>query len=761
MKIFRRALMIGPALTWPAIALAQQAAAPTPPAAAKVEDTQGLEDIVVTAQRRAERLQDVPVSVTAFGTAELEKRQITDVQALTQNAPAITFSATPYGTNDLILAIRGVAPGGVLPNVDQAVGTYVDGIYYARPEGSNFALVDIASAEVLRGPQGTLFGRNTIGGALNVTTNKASYERGGSLKFAYGNYNALTAQAVINLPLVDDKLAARAVLAHVQHDGWGKSAQFGDVANQNDNFVRGSLRADLSDAVRIDLIGDYYSGRNRQSLWVLRDYLAGTSPAAYAPYVAPEGSRVSQQGINPLNKTQIYTLTGIATADLGFAELKSITGYRNMNFQGAGDQDGTPLPTVDVLEFEFVGDQFSQEFQLTGTSDDSRLIWVAGAYYFREEVRNTGLVRAGSSLQVNELTPQNKSMSAFAQLTYEALPDLRITGGIRYVVDDRDIKYRRPIFPIAAAFAGVVTANLPDGAIGAQTCPYAALGLTADAAACSFSPKRITFKTVPFTVGIDYKPDTDSLLYAKFARGYRAGGHQQPTGTTVTFFTPFKEEKVDSYEVGAKLSLFDRKLQFSTAAYYSIYDNVQQNSLLSSTPTIVIAVVNAGKERIYGAEFEATALLGDLRLAGSVGLIEPKFTAGPYKDTSVPAVSKVTWAVSGDFPIEMAGGGRIDLHADYNWRSKVNFLNVGSVGAAGLVPYSAFQEAAVTQKGYGLLAARISYTLPRSELTLSVFGKNLTNVYYAGRTGSLAAANFNSIVVGEPRTYGLSLSANF
>ncbi|WP_404478871.1 TonB-dependent receptor [Novosphingobium sp. BL-52-GroH] len=760
MQIFRRALIIGTALTSPFAAVAQAQQQPAAPAQ-QAEEAQGLQDIVVTAQRREERLQDVPVAVTAFGTAELEKRQIGDVQALTQNAPAITFSATPYGNNDLILAIRGVAPGGVLPNVDQAVGTYVDGIYYARSEGSNFALVDIASAEVLRGPQGTLFGRNTIGGALNIATNKPSYEHSGSLKLAYGNYNAITAQGIANLPLVDDKLAARVVLAHVQHDGWGENARFGDVADQNDNFVRASLRADPAEGVRFDLIGDYYAGKNHQSLWVLRDYLPGTSPAAYAPYVAPKGSRVSQQGFNPLNQSEIYTLTGIATVDLGFAELKSITGYRNMDFQGANDQDGTPLPTVDVLEFEFVGDQFSQELQLTGESADSSLVWVTGAYYFREKVRNTGLVRAGATIQVNELIPENESLSAFAQLTYEVTPGLRLTGGLRYVVDHRDITYRRPLFPVAAAFANTVTADLPAGAIGAQTCPYATLGLTTDAVKCSFSPKRITFKTVPFTVGIDYKPDADSLLYAKFARGFRAGGHQQPTGTTVTFFTPFKEEKVDSWEVGAKLSLFDRRLQFAASGYYSLYSDVQQNSLLSSTPSIVIAVVNAGKERIYGAEFEATALLGDLRLSGSLGLIEPEFTAGPYKDTSVPAVSKVTWAVSGDYPIELSDGSEIELHADYNWRSKVNFLNIGSVGAAGLVPYSAFQAAAVTQEAYGLLAARISYKLRNSDLTFSLFGKNLTNEYFAGRTGSLAGANFNSIVLGEPRTYGVSLSASF
>ena len=247
---WKSALCAGVSLVFlPSIASAQAApqAAPT-----------GLEEVIVTAQRREERLADVPVAVTAFGARELERRQITDVRALTENAPSITFTATPYGNNDLILAIRGVAPGGVLPNVDQAVGTYVDGIYYARPEGSNLAMVDIASAEVLRGPQGTLFGRNTIGGALNITTNKPTYDFGGSLKLGYGNYNAISGTGVVNLPIIADKLAARLVYSHVEHDGYGYNPTLAsDVADQNDDYIRASLRADLTSRMRLDVSFDH------------------------------------------------------------------------------------------------------------------------------------------------------------------------------------------------------------------------------------------------------------------------------------------------------------------------------------------------------------------------------------------------------------------------------------------------------------------------------------------------------------------------
>jgi len=731
-------------------AWAQEAAAP---------ESDGLGDIIVMAQRRSERLQDVPVSVTAFGERDMERRQINDVRGLTENAPSITFAATPYGNNDLILAIRGVAPGGVLPNVDQAVGTYVDGIYYARPEGSNFALVDISSAEVLRGPQGTLFGRNTIGGALNITTNKPEYEWGGSVKLAYGNYNAISGTGVINAPLIDDRLAMRLVYSHVQHDGYGYNpALHSDVADQNDDFLRASLRADLTPDLRVDLSFDHYWGKNHQPLWVLSAYQPGLSPASLAPYVAGPHSRISQAGINPINNTKVYDFTGAVTADLGFATLKTITGYRNVDFEGASDQDGTPLPNADVGTFLLSGDQITQEIQLSGTAFDKRLTWLTGVYYFREHILNSPISRTPTLISDNTIRPDNESMSAFAQATFEILPRLRLTGGVRVVKDQRGITYTPARTTVAASQASVV--NPAPGTTTPAPCPFTAIGLNQDPAGCLYHPRDITFHYVPFTVGIDYRLPSDGLIFAKFSKGFRSGGFQQASGTTAAFYQPFGAENVSSYEGGTKLSLFDRRLRLSIGGYYSLYKDIQQNAVLSPSP-VIIAVLNAGTAKIYGGEFEATALLGKLRLNGSLGLIHPKFTKGPYKDTEVPTVAKTTYSVGADYPVEMADGGRVDLHVDYNYRSKVFFLNTVTITGTGSIPFTDFQKDAVSQKGYGLLNAQISYTLGSMPLTIGVFGKNLTNEYYAGRTGSFAASYYNSMVIGAPRTYGVSASYNF
>lgn len=742
------------ALCLPAAAVAQSAA----PAGTESQEATGLEEIIVTAQRREQRLQDVPVAVTAFGARELERRQITDVRALTENAPSITFSATPYGNNDLILAIRGVAPGGVLPNVDQAVGTYVDGIYYARPEGSNFAMVDIAAAEVLRGPQGTLFGRNTIGGALNITTNKPTYDFGGSVKLGYGNYNALTGTAVVNLPIVSDKLAARLVYSHVEHEGYGYNPALGsDVADQDDSFVRASVRADITPDVRVDLSFDHYSGSNHQPLWVLNAYQAGLSAAQYAPYVAAPGSRTSYAGYNPVNESEVFDWTGSLTANLGFATLKVISGYRNVDFEGATDLDGTPFPTADVRTFKLLGEQVSQEIQLNGEAFGDRLNWTAGAYYFREEVRNSPITRVPTAVQDNTIRPTNESVSLFGQVSYEVLPRLRATVGVRAVTDTRSMVYTPARFAVAAASS--TNPEPPASAITPAACPFTAIGLNEAPGSCLYTPDDIEFKTVPFTVGLDYRLPGDGLLFAKFSKGYRSGGFQQASGTTAAFYTPFDEESVASYEAGAKLTFLENRLRIGLSGYFSTFEDIQQNAILSASP-VIIAVLNSGTAEIYGGEFEATALLGDLRLNASLGLIHPEFTDGPYKGSEIPTVAKTTYALSADYPVNL-DAGRLDLHIDYNYRSEVFFLNTVTITGTGPVPLTDFQRRSVSQEGYGLLNAQASFTFANTPITVSVYGKNLGDEYFATRSGSFAASNFNTVVIGAPRTYGMNVSYAF
>jgi iron complex outermembrane receptor protein len=727
-------------------ASAQTANAPT--AAPAPADVTQLQDIVVTAQRRSEKLSDVPVSVTAFGQRELERAQITDVRALSAATPAVTFTSTPYGSNDLILAIRGVAPGGVLPNVDPAVGVYVDGIYYARPEGSNFALVDMARAEVLRGPQGTLFGRNTIGGALNLTTNEPVYNYEGSIKAGYGNYNSVAATGVLNIPIIQDKLAARLVFSHVNHDGYGyDTVTQSHVADQNDNYGRISLRYDPTPTLRADLVADYFEGHEHQPLWILNYYAPGVGPASVAPYLQSRGSRTSLADYNPLNTSRTYDVTGTIAKDFGWATLKSITGYRNIDFNGAGDLDGTPLPLSDVREFLLKGDQISEELQLAGKSADNRLTWVTGAYYFHESLTNVADTQASATILDNILEPKNTSSSVFAQATYEILPKVRLTGGVRYVHDEREMTYVSP-----RTDASGVQLPLPAG------CATVQAGVNQVPGQCVYSPAGINFNYVPWTAGLDYKPDANTLIYGKVSQGYRSGGFQQAGGTTAAYYKPFGAENVLSEEIGTKLQLLDRRLFINADIYHSNYDDIQQNNVLPIQGSVVIAVLNAGKATINGGELEVTALIDRLKLSGSLGIVDPKFTSGPYAGTVVPTVAKTTWTISAEYPLDLAIGV-LTLHADYDYMSSVTFLNTRNLSTGQL--YSPGAIASVTQPGYGVVNALASLALKDRDITLAVWGKNLGDTYYAGRSGSYYGSGFNSIVVGDPRTFGFTVAYAF
>jgi iron complex outermembrane receptor protein len=329
---------------------------------------------------------------------------------------------------------------------------------------------------------------------------------------------------------------------------------------------------------------------------------------------------------------------------------------------------------------------------------------------------------------------------------------------MRYVHDTRQMTYTPARFAVAASQANF--AEPAPGTVTPAACPFTAIGLNQNPGGCLYRPNDIHFDYVPFTLGIDYRLPQGGLLYAKFSRGFRSGGFQQASGTTAAFFTPFGAESVSSYEVGTRLSFLDNHLRFSAAGYYSIYSDIQQTAVLSSSP-VIINVLNAGKEEIYGGEFEASALIQRLRLTGSLGLIHAEFIRGPYTGSEVPTVAKTTYSISADYPIPVAGVGTLNLHADYNYRSRVFFLNTVRITATGPVPYTAFQIATVTQNGYGLLNGRIALELQSVPLTIAVYGRNLTNEYYAGRSGSFYGSNYNSIMVGEPRTYGVSATYRF
>ena len=736
------------------------------PEAASASEEAGLEEIVVTAQRRDERLATVPISLTALSGSQLEAAQIRDVQALGAIAPTLTVtSSVSNGAGDVLLGLRGLSLVSIVPNVDSTVGVYVDGVYYARTVGTNLALTDMQRVEVLRGPQGTLFGRNTIGGALSVTTNKPSAELEGKIEATYGNYAFLQFNGVLNVPIAGDQLGVRIVYDHQQHDGYGRNTSANlDLADQNTDYFRGSVRFKPNDGITVDLIADYLNSRAGPSNFIL-SYLdpdplmrAASVPAGLDAFVQSEG-RDNQAGVNPRTRADIYNATGILTVDLGGAELKTISAYRNFDVSNGADLDGTPFKLGDLVRADTAGEQVSQEIQLSGKSFNDVLSWIVGAFHFRERVSDVRFIETsalgGASIETSLPRVVNKSSSLFAQLTLSLTDSLRATAGLRYVWDNREISYRQPRFSLATG----------DRLAGAAGCAFPT-GLEQSAGSCTFTADPISFSYAPWTLGLDYQFQPNGLLYAKVSRGYRSGGFQQAVIVNPDDgmpFGPFAEESVTSYEAGGRVSLFNNRLRLSGAAYAAKYAAIQQSVPFypaGGGTVVLLRLLNGGDATIKGVEFEASALLGSLRLDGGIGLVDPEFTSGPYEGSEFVTAPRLTYSIRGELPI-VTTAGRITLAADFRYQSSQQFFTDRNIAAAVPADYTPRQIASVTQPGYGLVNAQVSWQPENTTSEFRLWVRNLTDQYYVQRTMSFYGQGFNSSLPGVPRTYGATISYKF
>lgn len=712
--------------------------------------------VVVTAQRREQALQDVPAAVTALGAAELASRQIVDVKALSANAPSLLIVDTPVGKNNMIIGMRGIAPTSISSNNDPTVGIYVNGVYYARTAGANAALVDMEAVEVIRGPQGTLFGRNTIGGALNMTTKAPKQAFEGSLRAGAGNYNQRSLGGVLNVPL-GEKVAARIVVDALRHDGYGRGAplgqQFGDEDRQ---YVRASLRARPSRDLLIDLTWDRFRSDANSQVWIVNYFDPSIAAAPLAPiaqYLQRSGY-TSYAGFNPANTTDVDNATATLRWNAGPATVKSISAYRQLDTVSGYDLDATPLFVNQLQRYGVSGHQFTQELQVYGSALSDRLDWITGAYYFTESLRDSSLVTTPSGAatlgRLNEFDSRQTSASIFGQLTYALLPNLRATAGARLVKDKRDVDYYAPRY-ISETGAPLA---------GAGGCALAAAGL--DQGGCRYVPPTLRSDYTPWTLGLDYKLDDGSLVYGKVSRGFRSGGFQPAGGTSRFAYAPFDKEQVVSYEAGSKMELFQRRLRLNAAAYLAKYGDIQQIAphFPPGSSTTVSSVINAGDATVRGLEIDAQLRLGQLNLSLGVGLTDPEFDNGPFEGLSFVTTAERTYSLGVDYPLATPLG-RLDLHLDYNWRSDVMFFQPVSTNALPFRPLTTGQVASNTQAGYGLLNAMFTLNLPGTKTSVSLWGKNLGGKYYWARSNSFFSQGYNNQTPGDPRTFGINVDYRF
>ncbi len=680
-----------------------------------VATTDSVQDIVVTARRTSEKLQTTPLAVTALTADALARRQIVDVTAIQQAAPSLSMAQSHSG---VAITLRGQVQSNSDGSVDQSVGLYVDGVYIARQIAAGFDLVDISQVEVLRGPQGTLFGRNTTGGAVSITTNKPSDRLEGLIKAGIGNYGGRELMGVINLPVADEAVAARIVYRHAQNDGFGRNINLGRrVGDDNTEYVRGSLRIAPSRSWSLILTGDYFDRDNNGPL----EHLLAYNPALLGNQDAVVRSPfyTTSSDLRSYARLKSWGTSATLEIPLGAATFKAITGYRGYALDTLDDFDTTPIPfftnnTIGKIK------QFSQEAQIFGKTGDFG--WIAGLFYFHEYGSERFNVFGGAVDYNGQV--DHKSFAPFAQLNLDVTPDLRITTGLRYTSDKR----------------AVTTHNLAGGLCATNP------ALVSDASTCSATREKSN-SYLSYTLSADYRFGPSLFGYARTSMAHKSGGFNKTTANLESF----DPEKVTDYEIGLKTDLLDRKLRINAAAFIAYYSNMQRPITSDATGVPVALTQSIGKSRIPGAELEVVAVpVGGLELSGTIGVIDPKYVdfsdaTGDRTKEPFTQVSNVTWSIAGTYSIPVADG-TFAVHADYGHQSRKYF----------------FPNERSREPGFGLLNATIGFTLDHPAIELSAWGRNLTGKKYNSYILDFYnAAGVTTGFPGQARTYGGSVTYRF
>ncbi|MET3665742.1 TonB-dependent receptor [Caulobacter sp. 1776] len=745
-----------------AAAGAQAIASPAFAAGQAETPTVQIEEVVVTARRREERLQDTPVAVTALAGEALESRGVDSVDQIAKFAPSIRFdgaAALSGGNYNATVFVRGVGQNDFAIFSDPGVGVYVDGVYYARSIGGTLDAFDVSRIEVLRGPQGTLFGKNTIGGAVIITTDQPKTEFGGKIEGVTGSYDRLDVKGHVDIPL-GEKVSARLSAARLTRDGYGKRLLTGDdLGDRNATAARAQLRWEASDAVTVSLSADYTRAREHsapQKLLVIGavpGFAVGPFMANFNTYVAPGLGITAPNGAKSLNTSfltdspfttygtgpnindlDLWGTSATVDWDLGEVSFKSITAVRGLKATFARDGDNTPFTFRETFNHD-VQAQYSQEFQFSGQSFSDRLTWVTGAYVFRERGTDSGYAKLALGLAPGASPPPYSPSAAvytkvtsttyalFAQGSLTLTDRLSATVGARYNRDEKDyvLDHRR----------------IRDGGVIAQVSPGGSWN--------SFTPK----------VGLEFKATPDVLLYASVGKGFKSGGFNARPLNDASEVTEYQPETLLTYEAGAKTAWLDRRLILNVAGYFSDYQDIQVT--VNQTPRNFVANAAAGEVKGVEVELQAKPTANwSFNFGG--GYMDAKYTevgsglaAGQVLPITLAThfVKAPKWTLNGgvEYGHELPGGGRLTARVDWSHYSTV-YNDVAN-------------DPDLTQGAYDLFGARLAYASPGRVWQAALFGTNLSDERYMVSGNASSGFGLKEASFGRPREWGVSLSRKF
>ncbi|WP_417456897.1 TonB-dependent receptor [Kordiimonas sp.] len=719
-------------------------------------EVSSLEEILVTARRRTESLQDVPIAVTAFSADTLALRGAADITELAQIAPSVTLEPSRATNSTLTAFIRGVGQQDPLAGFEQGVALYLDDVYMARPQGTLLDIYDVERVEILRGPQGTLYGRNAVGGAIKYVTKRLSDEPEFGLKLSYGSYNQIDAVVKGSVP-ISDKVRVGATVASLNRDGFGENLTTGEEHyNKQILAARASIEFLPSDALFVRISADY-TDDDSNAVAGYRPYAGAFSgtPVTDSVYDTYAGATEngSTSGINGNNEVTSKGIQGsIEWTASDSVTLKSVTAYREDYTESVIDFDSLAIDDMDAPVI-YDNQQFSQEFQLLYSSD--KLSGVVGFYYLDAEAANDfdvvlgqlGRIAYGSTLVAyTGGTVDTKAWSLFADMTYQFNDEVSVSVGGRYTNDKRSADiFRGNYLGQGSPFFGFTDSIF--------------LGATSD-----FESER-TFKDFSPRVAVDYKVSEDALVYASFSRGFKAGSFD-PRGANIS--SPeveegFAPETLDSYELGLKSTWWDGRARTNIAVFYSDYKDMQiPGSLPIDTDNdgvndgFVGTVTNAGKATIKGIEFEGNFLLSEgLTLQTSFNVLDAEIKewllngVNVADDRAVQNTPEFMSYVGLTYMVPVAGG---NLSLNGNWSHKGSIVQFET------------PVAEIDQDAYSIFNASIVWTAEDGRWSLGLHGKNLGDKEYktAGYNfPTLGLENNITTFYGPPRTVTATLGVKF
>jgi iron complex outermembrane recepter protein len=698
-----------------------------------------LNEVVVTAQRRSERIQDVPISVAAISADTMKAAGVENVKDLSTVVPGLQIGdavgfATPH--------VRGVGSTTLAPGVETPIAIYVDGVYYASTTSSLFDFVDVDNVEVLKGPQGTLFGRNATGGLIQVTTKTPTQTPHLDADISYGNYQSVKSDLYVSGGIVDNLAASLAVSASGQGQGYGRNLLTGDEVNRNDINLGLHTKWVWSplDTTTLTLAADYSHRRDSY----LADRLppgatnfpavpaTATSPAIPAQPIPNYGSEWdTAQNIDPLNRNIAGGASIRLDQELGFAKLMDIVAYRKNSSTIDWDlYEGVPQYFDGLLDAS--ESQFSEELQLS-SEKGSPLIWTAGIYYFHSQSAYDPNHVVFGPPQINPLqilSPDEQhanSIAGYGQVTIPLAARTNLTLGARYTNENHNIVGRQTLF-------------IPGGPVIADT-PY---------------PRRSArFSKPTFRVALDHHLTDATMVYASFNRGFKAGGFN--TGSIPD--PAYGPETLNAYEIGVKTDLLERRLRLDLSGFHYDYKSIQVQKIEGAAT----GIINGGAAKLNGADLDLKFVATEaLNFDLSAEYLNAYFTSFDQAPLSNPDIGGFTEVVTGS-----AAGKQLPYAPHFSFTLGANYvvqLQGSELDLNATVQHSGLfylePDNVMKQNDYTRLNSSIAWRPADHRYGVTLWGRNLTNEAVISYGGTLVSG-LRTVGYEAPRTYGITFEYHY